>query len=203
MNTEKQFFIMIGRSGCGKGTQAQLIKSYFENLYAESGEIKHITTGGAFREFINSDSYTSQKSKEIINEGGLMPEFLAIWNWSNIFVENMSGNESVILDGAPRKLIEVQALDSAISFYNYKKPIVIYIDVTKDWAVDRLTERGREDDKNQGEVNRKMDWFENDVKKVIDWYSEDPKYSFIHINGEGEIEKVHTELIIKINNLTQ
>ncbi len=207
MNTEKQFFIMIGRSGCGKGTQAQLLKSYFTNIYSDTSkenkirQIKHITTGGSFREFLNNNSYTSEKSKIIMNAGGLMPEFLAIWNWSNIFVENMSGDETIILDGAPRKLMEVQALDSAMDFYDFKKLIVIYIDVTKDWATDRLIERGREDDKNQEEVNRKMEWFENDVKKVIDWYSEDPKYSFVHINGEGEIDEVHADLIKKINNL--
>lgn len=204
MNTDKFFFIMIGRSGSGKGTQAELVKSYFENLYKENNlniEVKHITTGGNFRKFIETNNFTAKQSVDIINQGGLMPEFLAVWNWSNIFVENMTGSESVILDGAPRKLIEMQALDSVMSFYGFKKAVVIYIDVTKEWAVQRLEERGREDDKNRKEIDKKMGWFENDVKKVIEWYSQDPKYNFVHVNGERDIQDIHADIIKKIENI--
>jgi adenylate kinase len=204
MDKNKNFFIMIGRSGSGKGTQAELIKSYFENVYKEKSldkKIKHITTGGNFRELIESDIYTAKLSKEIVNTGGLMPEFLAIWNWANIFVKNMEGDEDIILDGAPRKLIEMQALDSVMNFYGFKRATVVYIDVTKEWAIEKLEERGREDDKNRKEIDKKMEWFENDVKKVIEWYSEDPKYNFIHVNGEREIQDINTDILKKINNI--
>ena len=99
-----------------------------------------------------------------------MPEFLAIWNWSNIFIDKLTGGESVILDGAPRKLIEVDALDSAINFYNYKKVTVIYLNVSKDWAIDRLVDRGREDDNQKEEQDRKMSWFESDALPCINLY---------------------------------
>jgi adenylate kinase family enzyme len=77
---EKNLYIIIGRSGCGKGTQAALIKNEFEEKFNQ--DMKHITTGGNFRDFIEKDMYTAKHSKEIIDAGGLMPEFLSIWGWT-------------------------------------------------------------------------------------------------------------------------
>jgi adenylate kinase family enzyme len=139
-----------------------------------------------------------------------MPEFLAIWNWSNIFINNLTENETIILDGAPRKLIEVEVLESAINFYDYKKVTIIYLNVSKDWAINRLASRGREDDDQKEEQERKMSWFESDVIPCIDLYknkSEDigssPNqnnidYNFIEINGEQSVEEVSAELISKL-----
>ncbi len=194
---QNNFIILIGRSGSGKGTQAQILK---DKLSAMTGtDTKHVTTGGGFREFIAKDTnYTAQMTKDVMNEGGLNPAFLAIWNWSNIFINVITGNESIILDGAPRKAPEVFVLHSAIKFYNFKKPIVVYLDVSESWAKARLTERGREDDKSIKELNKKMEWFERDVLECIDWYKSDPRYEFVHVNAEQGIDEVGAELMTKI-----
>ncbi len=207
---QKEFYIIMGRSGCGKGTQAELLKFYLEN--ERNRKTLHVATGGNFREFIKRDNYTADKTRDTLNTGGLMPEFLAIWNWSNIFIDKLTGEENVILDGAPRKLIEVRALESSVNFYNYKKVTVIYLNVSKDWAIDRLTERGREDDNDKLEQEKKMNWFNSDVFPCINLYkvmsenknlnveniSEQIDYKFIEINGEQSIEDVQVELISKL-----
>ena len=212
---EKSFIIMIGRSGCGKGTQSQLLVKYFEDKYKsleakDSTNITHVTTGEGFRKLISGDTYTANISKEITNTGGLNPEFLAIWNWGNIFINNIKENDSIILDGAPRKLIEVHVLSSALNFYNYKNPIVIYLDVSESWAKDRLLNRGREDDQNEEEVNRKMAWFENDVIPCINYYKEESakentkesnSYKFLHINGEQTPEQISVDIVSKLESL--
>ena len=194
---DKQFYIIMGRSGCGKGTQAQLLKKALEEQGAE--KVIHVTTGGGFRELHEGSSYAAQHSKEVVNAGGLSPEFLAIWNWSNIFINNLTGIESVILDGAPRRLDEIAPLLSAIRFYGYDKPLVIHLDVSETWAMDKLTSRGREDDKNKEEQERKMKWFNEDMLPCIDAYSRDPRYDFIHVNGQQVIEDVHKEIIEKLH----
>ncbi len=195
--TEKQFFIFIGRSGCGKGTQAELLKTYLESKN-ENLKVTHITTGGGFREFINSDTLSAKNAKLINDTGGLQPEFLAIWNWANIFINTLTGEETVMLDGAPRRLIEVTALHSAINFYGYAKVKVVYLDVTDDWATNRLIERGRDDDSTAEEIQKKMDWFKNDILPVVDWYNNDPEYQFLHINGERSIDDIHSDIISRI-----
>jgi len=200
---EKQFYIIMGRSGCGKGTQADLLKKVLEERGPPAGgeKVLHVTTGGGFREFIAGDSYAAKVSKEITNTGGLNPEFLAIWNWSNIFIKNLQGNESVILDGAPRRIDEMAPLHSAIQFYGYGKPTVIHLNVSETWAMDKLASRGREDDRNQVEQEKKMEWFREDMLPCIDAYSRDPRYAFIHVNGEQTVEGVHKELIEKLDEI--
>lgn len=194
---QKKFYIIIGRSGCGKGTQAQLLKKALEEKGAE--KVHHFTTGGGVRKFFESDTYSSRLAQEVTNNGGLSPEFLAVWNWSNIFVENLVGGETIILDGAPRRSMELEPLHSAIHFYGYTgHATVIYLDVTESFALERIRERGREDDNNLEKAKRKMSWFEEDILPVIDIYSHDPRYTYIHIKGEQSVEDVHKDILEKL-----
>jgi adenylate kinase len=193
----KKFYIIIGRSGSGKGTQADLLGRVLLGRGAKN--VLHTTTGGGFREFIEGDSYAAKLSKEVTNSGGLGAEFLAIWNWSNIFIKSITGSETVILDGAPRRMAEVDALHSAIKFFGYEKPTVMYLDVSEGWAMDKLASRGREDDNLREEQERKMEWFNADVLPCVDAYSRDPRYAYIHVNGEQSVEEVHKELIEKLD----
>jgi adenylate kinase family enzyme len=195
---QKKFYIIIGRSGSGKGTQAGLLKKVLEEKGA--AKVLHVTTGGGFRAFSESGTYSANLSKEITHTGGLSPEFLAVWNWSNIFIENITGEETIILDGAPRRVMEVEPLHSAIHFYGFSgHATVIYLDVSENFALERIAERNREDDNTLESAKRKMKWFEEDILPIIDLYSHDPRYTFIHIKGEQSIEAVHSDILGSLN----
>lgn len=194
---QKQLFIILGRSGCGKGTQAELLEKVLKERGAE--KVVHITTGGGFREFIGSDSYIAGLSRKVNEEGRLQPEFLAVWNWANIFINTLKGGETIILDGAPRKPFEVHVLHSFVTFLGYESPTVIYLNVSEGWAKERLLARGRDDDKNVEDVNRRLSWFETEVLPTLDVYRHDPRYSLIHVNGEQTIEAVHAEIMEKLD----
>lgn len=195
---EKQFFILIGRSGGGKGTQAGLLKSYLETK--GHSKVVHITTGGSFREFIKGESTVARLARHVNETGGLQPEFLAVWNWSNIFINSLSGEETVILDGAPRKPFEAGILHSAITFLGYARPIVIYLDVSESVSKEHLKGRGRADD-NDEEVKKRMEWFETDVLPTLEVYRNDPRYRLLHINGNQTIDEVYKELVEKFEAL--
>jgi adenylate kinase family enzyme len=191
----KRFFIFIGRSGCGKGTQAELLK---EKLDSVGHTTVHVTTGGGFREFTESGSYIANLSKEINEEGGLQPEFLAVWNWSNIFINLLKGGESIILDGAPRKPFEVHVLHSLISFLGYEKPTVIYLNVTEGWARERLLGRKRQDDTEET-IMRRLSWFDTEVIPSLEVYLHDPRYTVLRIHGERPIETIHEDIWNQVN----
>lgn len=193
---KKQFFILIGRSGGGKGTQADLLRGYLESI--GHTKVTHITTGGAFRNFIKEDTYISHLARKVNAEGGLQPEFLAVWNWSNIFINSLNGNETVILDGAPRKPFEVSVLHSAITFLGYEKPTVIYLDVSEQVSREHIRLRGRDDDLNVEDVDARMGWFETDVLPALEMYLQDPRYKVIHVNGNQAIEEVYKEIVGKL-----
>lgn len=199
VSMNKQFFILMGRSGSGKGTQAGLLKQKLESKGLP--DVLHVTTGGGFRSFIESGSHIANIAKEINSTGGLQPEFLAVWNWANIFINTLKGNEIVIFDGAPRKPFEAEILHSAISFLEYTHPIVVYLDVTESESREHLKLRGREDDKDEDGVTNRMNWFETEVLPTLDVYLHDPRYTVLHINGNQTIEGVHGEIMEKLENL--
>jgi adenylate kinase family enzyme len=195
---DKQFFILIGRSGAGKGAQAKLLQEYL--LKKGHSRVVHTTTGGGFRDFIARDNYVASLAREYIEKGKLQPEFLAVWNWSNIFINTLTKDDTVILDGAPRKSFEVKVLHSAITFFGFTKPIVIHLDVSESTARAHMAERNREDDEEEG-ITARLSWFETEVLPALDLYINDPRYHVIHVNGNQSIEDVHHELIEKLEAL--
>ncbi len=194
--SESQAYIFIGRSGCGKGTQVELFK---KELGEKTGlETIHVETGSLLRDFTkNNGSYSAERTGEVIYTGGLMPEAMVIYLWMRKVVENFTGKENLIFDGAPRKINEAILLDGALNFYGIKKYKVIYINVSKEWATERLLARQRKDDSVEG-INKRMEWFDNEVMKSIEFFQVDQHGEFIEVNGEQSIEDVHKELMSKV-----
>ncbi len=190
-------FIFIGSSGCGKGTQAELIS---KKLITESPDtpIYHLESGARFREFIKGDTHSSKLSKEIYESDVRQPDFLAVWNWSHLFVDALTGKEHLIIDGTPRSLFEAKMLDSALDFYQYKNPVVVYINVSKEWSRAHLLNRGRSDDATLSKINKRLAWFDTDVIPAIEYYRTRDDYHFIEVNGEQSIEKVHEDIVTNL-----
>ncbi|TSC70256.1 MAG: adenylate kinase [Parcubacteria group bacterium Gr01-1014_46] len=188
-------FIFFGPSGAGKGTQAKILIEYLKKNDPDRTTL-YIETGQRFRDFITEASYTATKTKEIIDNGGLLPEFLPIWIWSEYFVKHVSGDEHMVLDGLSRRAHEAPILNSAMKFYKREKPFVISMEVSRDWAKDRLLSRERGDD-NIGQIEKRLDWFEKNVLPAIEYFKNNEFYNFITINGEQTIEEVNKEIMDK------
>lgn len=187
----------MGRSGCGKGTQAKLLQDYLKKT-DPNREIFYLETGDKFREFIEQNNYTSSLSKKVMETGELQPAFLAVHIWSHVFIENLKGDENLILDGTPRTLSEAITLDTALTFYNRENIKVFVIDVSKDWSKTRLSLRGRSDDSRSGDTDKRLEWFDTDVVPAIRHMEDAKLYEVVRINGEQSIEKVHQDIIAEI-----
>lgn len=190
-----QTFIFIGRSGCGKGTQAALLMQKLKEKDSDN-EIFYLETGQKFRDFTVSGGYTSELSKKIQDVGGLQPSFLAVWIWSTILVEKITINQHVFIDGTPRKYNEALILAEAMKFYG-RKPYVVYIDVSRKWAEDRLSSRHRADDADRM-IKSRLDWFDTDVVPVVEYFKTNPEVNFIGIDGERSIEEIHNDIVLKL-----
>ncbi len=189
--------LFIGRSGCGKGTQAQLLVEYLKKKFPNDS-VFYLATGDAFRKFVVCDNYSADLAKKIMDEGGLQPSFLAVNMWSNLMIEKMRGSEHIVADGLSRYLEEAQALDSAFKFYNREQVHVVYINVSNDWARERLTARARADDHIES-INRRLGWFEEHVMQSVDYYRNNPDYIFHDINGQQSINEVHQNIVRNLN----
>lgn len=192
---QPQTFIFFGKSGSGKGTQAKLLSKYLET--AKGSKSLFIETGQGFREFIKSESHTATLTQEVLTEGGLLPVFMPIWLWTDILVKQYDGTQDLILDGLCRRPAEAPVLDSALKFYGQKNPIVVYINVTDNWAFERMKARGRKDDTDEY-IKSRLKWFEWNVVPAMAYFHEHPDYTFIEINGEQTVEEVHSQIISKL-----
>lgn len=198
--TNIETLIFIGASGSGKGTQVELLKKEL-TLRDPSTPIFYLQTGQLFRDFAGGNSYAATIAREAQARGELLPGFLAMWLWSDIFVKNLTGKEHLILDGSPRTVDEAQHLDVAFKFFRRIQPKVLYINVSSAWTRERLLERagkeGRKDDSEAG-IAKRIEWFERNVIPTVNRYRRDRDYDFIEINGERSIEAVHKEVVAKV-----
>lgn len=190
-----QTFIFIGRSGCGKGTQAKLLHEYLKKC-DPSRDVLYIQTGQELRNFIGGPTTTQKLCKEIMDRGGLQPEFLAVYMWTNVLVNKYTTGEHLIMDGMPRKYHEAGVLDSVWPFYKIKPPFVIYLDIPIEESVKRLMARKRMDDK-EDEIRERLAWFETEVIPTLDFFKNNPDYNYLSIDGMPPAEEIHKDILAK------
>ena len=212
-------FILIGRSGSGKGTQAKLLMEHFGNLY-------YIYTGDLFRDLAKADTDTGKRIKKITEEGGLPFEELATTLWMYKIAYNVKENQGILLDGSPRRIEEAENVDKFLEFLKRKESTFnILIDISRKEAFDRLSKRrickkcnrlipwveefkklevcdkcegelvGRPDDAPEA-INNRLNFYDQEVIKVVRHY--EAKKDLIKINGEQSIENVFKDILKEI-----
>lgn len=212
-------FILIGRSGCGKGTQAKFLIKHFGNMF-------YVSTGDLFRNLINTDTDTAKRVKKIVGEGGFPLDDLAATLWMHKLAYNLKEEQGFILDGAPRRVSEAQPLDRFLDFLERKETTFnLLIDISREEAFNRLSKRRlcqkcerlipwvgefkelkacdkcggelvtRSDDTPEA-INSRLDFYDNRVAKVVEFYESQNRLT--KINGEQSIEDVFKEILQKI-----
>jgi adenylate kinase family enzyme len=184
---QKPFTIaFLGRSGCGKGTQAKFLSDHL-------GNVLYISTGDLFRDLEKTDTLAGRKVLEMLKVGGLPPDWLAYTLWQKELVEKLTSEEQhVILDGALRRVREAMSLDEVINWFSRPLPIPVLIDITREEAFLRLKARGRLDDTDTN-INRRLDWYETDVLPVVEYYERHGR--LLRISGMPSPEKVFESLL--------
>ena len=191
-----QTFIFMGRSGCGKGTQAELLMKYLKEK-DPNVEIFYIETGANFREFVKGQKYSNQLANKIYKNGERQPDFLAIWMWAHIILNDFKGTEHLFFDGITRSLPEAMAFTTALEFYE-RKATVIFINVSREWSEARLLARGRADDKSEAEVIKRLNWFDRDSIPALGYFKVNDRYNVLQVDGEKTIEEVYYDIVQKL-----
>jgi adenylate kinase family enzyme len=183
-------FVFIGRSGCGKGTQADLLK---KKLTAGGGSVFYVETGDMFRNFIQGEGYSQKLSKTLYEDDTRQPDFLACYMWSTFLVRDFDGLSHVVFDGTPRSVLEAKLLETAFAFYGFEKVHIIHLNVSREWSEKHLLARGRSDDATLAKIDTRLNWFDKDVVPAIEHFKNSGNH-FVEVNGEQSIEEVHTSI---------
>lgn len=182
---------IIGRPGCGKGTQLGII--------AKRGGFSVINTGEMLRKRAEKEDFIGKEIKKTLSKGGLIPTPLVFYLWMPKLIKYHEDKvKGVMFDGNPRKLYEARMLEEVMDMFGWKENFcACYIKISEEESYKRLKKRKRSDDKEK-EIESRLQWFKDEVEPVIAYYRD--KNVLVEVNGEQPVEKVDKELQEKINN---
>ena len=206
--------VLLGAPGCGKGTQAGII--------AQSLGIAHIASGDLFREAAERGNELGEQVRSYMEKGLLVPDEITI----SMILERISGSDCAkgyVLDGFPRTLGQAKALDRSLAARGEAIEKVVYIKVSPEELVKRLSARficrdcqapyheiasppkvpGRCDrcggelyqrpDDSPETVRKRLEVYFAETAPLIDYYRGAGK--LVEVNGGQGIEEVGRELM--------
>lgn len=173
--------VFLGKSGSGKDTQAEILAEKLKPSLL-------VSTGDLARKIGASKTLTGKRVKETIDEGGLLPAWIASFLWQEKLVKDFNGEENLIFPSSPRRLAEAQEIDETMSWLKKDGNVeAVLVDIPNTEVMTRLLKRGRSDDIEEN-IKERLVWFKRDVGPVIDYYE---KVGRLHkIDGVGSVEEI-------------
>ena len=211
--------IFLGPPGCGKGTQAALLR--------QRHNLEHIGTGDLLRAAIASKTPAGLRAQPYVVSGKLVPDDLV----NDIIAERFERPdrpERFVLDGYPRTLAQAQALDALMARHKLPLTAVVLLNVSDEEIVRRLSGRWscpkpgcmatyhttrnppkvpgvcdrcgtklvqREDDKEETVRARLVVYHEN-IREIMPHYRQQGLLR--EVSGVGEIEQIYQAIMAEL-----
>lgn len=189
--------IVLGVQGSGKGTQADLLVERLGFVTFSAGQL--------LRDEAASDSELGKKIDHIIHEKGELVPAEMIRKLILQALEKAPKDSTVIIDGYPRSLEQLEDFDKIVEESGFSNVKVLDIHISDDVAIKRLTSRvvlddagnevKREDDDIE-KIKTRLKWSHEDTGPVLEVFEE--RGARVKINGEQGIEEVYQEVAGKL-----
>ncbi|MCA0252493.1 MAG: adenylate kinase [Actinobacteria bacterium] len=178
--------LIMGPPGVGKGTQAKGI--------AEHYGIPAISTGDIFRANVRNQTPLGLEVARIMAEGAYVPDEIT----DAIVRDRLAEPDAAdgwLLDGYPRTLGQVEALDGVLAETGTAVDAVISLVADTDLLIERLLKRaeleGRADDNAETIANR-MTVYADATDPLLAIYAE--RGLLVEVDGLGTIEEVQERI---------
>jgi len=208
------YIVLLGAPGAGKGTQAAII--------SQKLKLAHIASGDLFRQALAKGTELGLLAKSYMEKGQLVPNEVTI----KMVLERISNpdcNGGIILDGFPRNVEQAKALDEALKPKTKQIDKAVYIKVSEEELLERLTGRwicrncqtpyhevnsppkvaGKCDkcggelyqraDDNTETIKKRLEVFFAETTPLIEYYSKNGK--LIEVQGEGSMEEISNRIV--------
>ncbi len=184
--------ILMGPPGAGKGTQAKVIATHFS--------IPAISTGDIFRANVAGRTELGKEAQRYMDEGEYVPDEV-----TNAMVKDrISLADAVpgfLLDGYPRTVAQVEALDQMLEDLGQKLDAVVLLTADRDELIERLLQRahveGRADDTEEV-IRRRQELYEEQTAPLIEVYGD--RGVLVEVDGMGEIDSVTRRVFEKLES---
>ncbi len=178
--------LILGPPGAGKGTQAARI--------AERFGVPAISTGDIFRANIKGGTELGKKVQDILAAGQYVPDEVT----NEIVADRLTHEDAqggFLLDGYPRTLAQVEALDGMLAPAGHGLDAVLELSVPTDEVVDRLLKRaqveGRADDTEEV-IRERMAVYTRETQPLSDTYA--ARGLLRKVDGTGDMDQVFARL---------
>lgn len=177
----------MGPPGAGKGTQAAVI--------GERYNIPPISTGNIFRVAITNRTRLGERIKRIISDGGYVPDSLSVQAVVDR-LEEVDAKGGWLLDGFPRTVGQVEALDAELIEHGYPLDAVVSLTAEEDALMERMLARaeveGRPDD-NEETFRTRLEMYHEQTDPLLDIYRD--RGLLIEVDGMGEVDEVSERVL--------
>ncbi|HVQ99396.1 MAG TPA: adenylate kinase, partial [Mycobacterium sp.] len=154
--------VLLGPPGSGKGTQAKKL--------ADKLAVPQISTGDLFRQNIDAGTDLGMEAKRYLEAGDLVPSEVT----NQLVDERLDEPDAAagfILDGYPRSLEQAKALHDMLERRGTKLDAVLEFKVSEEVLLERLKERGRDDDTEEV-IHNRMKIYHDQTDAVLEYYSD-------------------------------
>lgn len=131
-NGKSLFVVFTGAPGCGKGTQARILKE-------ETG-IAHLSTGEMLRQYTEKDTPLGKDLKAVLERGEFASDEMIIEMVKNR-IDEPDCKHGFILDGFPRTLPQAEVLEDMLAEKGIKLDAVLEIQVPDEIIMERILGR--------------------------------------------------------------
>lgn len=183
--------LIMGPPGAGKGTQAQRVSEHYG--------IPAISTGDIFRAMKTSDTPLARQLRAILDSGGLVSDEIT----NAVVAERLTQMDCAagfLLDGYPRTLQQVEALEHFLATTGESLDAVISLQADVDEVVNRLLKRaeieGREDD-TADTIRRRQLIYAQETEPLLEVYRS--RGLLVEVDGLGAIEEVSARLFAALD----
>lgn len=178
--------LIVGPPGAGKGTQAVRI--------AEQLGVPAISTGDIFRANVAEQTELGVLAKSYMDKGEYVPDSV-----TNDMVRDRlaadDAREGFLLDGYPRTLDQVEALDGMLAELSTSLDRVLMLEVQTEEVIGRLVERGKEQgrtDDTEETIRRRIEVYAEQTAPLIDVF--DQRGILRRVDGMASIDEVTAAL---------
>ena len=179
--------LIMGPPGVGKGTQATGIAAHFQ--------VPAISTGDIFRTNVRNQTPLGLQVAEIMASGGYVPDEVTDAIVRDRLAEPDAA-EGWLLDGYPRTIGQVAALDATLAAAGENLDAVISLTADTELLIQRLLKRaeleGRADD-NADTIRTRMAVYAEATDPLLALYRDRGK--LVEVEGVGDIAVVHDRAI--------